>query len=58
MMSEEVRDKLIDEIIKVELFHEVPQYVMIQNKQYFLMRLPISEWYRIDVGMLKEMYYE
>ena len=50
-MKEEVRDKLIDWIIKIELYHEVPQYIMIQNRQYYLLRLPIDSFYNYKLGM-------
>ena len=41
MMSEEVRDELIHEIIMIELYFEVPEYIMIEKKSYLLLRLPI-----------------
>ncbi|MBT7556702.1 hypothetical protein HN615_07230 [Candidatus Woesearchaeota archaeon] len=53
-MKEEVRDKLIDWIIKIELYHEVPQYITIQNTQYYLLRLPIDSFYNYKLGMLDE----
>ena len=49
-MSEEVRDKLIDMIIKIELYHEVPEYITIDNKQYYLLRLPIDSYYDYRLG--------
>ena len=49
-MSEEVRDKLINMIIKIELYHEVPEYITIDNKQYYLLRLPIDSYYDYRLG--------
>ena len=51
-MDEVVRDKLIDMIIKIELYHEVPQYITIQNRQYYLLRLPIDSFHDYKLGML------
>jgi hypothetical protein len=53
-MSEVVRDKLIDMIIKVELYHEVPQYITIEDKEYYLLRLPIDSFHNYKFGMLDE----
>ena len=49
-MSEEIRDKLINMIIKIELYHEVSEYITIDNKQYYLLRLPIDSFnnYRLS----------
>ena len=49
-MSSEVRDKLIEGIVKIELYHEVPEYITIQNRQYYLLRLPINHFNDYDVG--------
>ena len=52
-MSSEVRDKLIDMIIKIELYHKVPEYITIDNKQYYLLRLPIDSYYDYRLGSYK-----
>ena len=49
-MSEEIRDKLINMIIKIELYNEVPQYITIDNKQYYLLKLPIDSYYDYKLG--------
>ena len=49
-MSEEIRDKLINMIIKIELYNEVPQYITIDNKQYYLLRLPIDSFHNYKLG--------
>jgi len=49
-MSEEVRDKLINMIIKIELYNEISQYITIENKQYYLLRLPIDSYYDYRLG--------
>ena len=49
-MSEEIRDKLINMIIKIELYHEVPEYITIDNKQYYLLRLPIDSFHNYKLG--------
>ena len=49
-MSEEVRDKLINMIIKIELYNEISQYITIDNKQYYLLRLPIDSYYDYKLG--------
>ena len=54
LMDEVVRDKLIDMIIKIELYHEVPQYITIQNRQYYLLRLPIDSFHDYKLGMNDE----
>jgi hypothetical protein len=53
LMDEVVRDKLIDMIIKIELYHEVPQYITIQNRQYYLLRLPIDSFHDYKLGILE-----
>jgi hypothetical protein len=58
-MDEVVRDKLIDMIIKIELYHEVPQYITIQKSngtlsQYYLLRLPIDRFDDYKLGMNDE----
>jgi len=50
-MSRVVRDKLIDMIIKIELYNEVPEYLEIENKSYYLLRLPIDSFHNYNVGM-------
>ena len=50
-MKEEVRDELIHEIIMIELYHEVPEYIMINDKSYYLLRLPINDYF--DYGMIE-----
>ena len=49
-MSSDMRDKLIDMIIKVELYHEVPEVIEIDKRQYFLIRLPIDSFYDYKLG--------
>ena len=49
-MSEEIRDKLINMIIKIELYNEISQYITIDNKQYYLLRLPIDSYYDYKLG--------
>ena len=49
-MSSEVRDKLIDMIIKIELYNEISQYITIDNKQYYLLKLPIDSYYDYKLG--------
>ena len=49
-MSEEVRDKLINMIIKIELYNEISQYITIENKQYYLLRLPIDSFHNYKLG--------
>jgi hypothetical protein len=49
-MSSDMRDKLIDWIIKVELYHEVPEVIEIDKRQYFLIRLPIDSFYDYKLG--------
>ena len=51
-MKEEVRDKLIDKIIKIELYHEVPVNIEIDKRQYFLVRLPIDSFHYYKLGYL------
>jgi hypothetical protein len=52
-MSEEIRDELINMIIKIELYHEVPEYITIDNKQYYLLRLPIDSFNNYKLGSYK-----
>ena len=49
-MSREVRDKLIEGIVRIELYHEVPEYITIQRRQYYLLRLPINDFSSYDIG--------
>ncbi len=49
-MKSEVRDKLIDKIIKIELYHEVPENIKIDNREYYLLRLPINSFHDYDLG--------
>ena len=51
-MSRVVRDKLIDMIIKVELYNEVPEYLEIENKSYYLLRLPIDSFHDYNLGRM------
>lgn len=51
-MSRVVRDKLIDWIIKVELYNEVPEYLEIENKSYYLLRLPIDSFHDYNLGKI------
>ena len=51
-MKSEVRDKLIDKIIKIELYHEVPENIEIDNRQYYLLRLPIDSFHYYRLGYL------
>ena len=51
-MSRVVRDKLIDMIIKVELYNEVPEYLEIENKSYYLLRLPIDSFHDYNLGKI------
>lgn len=53
-MSSDMRDKLIDKIIKIELYHEVPETIEIDKRQYFLLRLPIDSFYNYKLGMNDE----
>jgi len=52
-MSREVREILIDKIIKIELYHEVPEYLEIENKSYYLLRLPIDSFHDYNLGKLE-----
>ena len=49
-MSEEIRGKLINMIIKIELYNEISQYITIDNKQYYLLRLPIDSFHNYKLG--------
>ena len=49
-MNAETRDKLIDKIIKIELYNEISEYITIDNKQYYLLRLPIDSYYDYRLG--------
>ena len=44
----EIREQLIHEIIKIELYREVSEYIKIENKSYYLLRLPINEYYNYE----------
>ena len=49
-MGDEIRDELINMIIKIELYNEISQYITIENKQYYLLRLPIDSYYDYRLG--------
>jgi len=49
-MSEEIRGKLINMIIKIELYNEISQYITIDNKQYYLLKLPIDSFHNYKLG--------
>ena len=49
-MSEEIRDELINMIIKIELYNEISQYITIDNKQYYLLKLPIDSFHNYKLG--------
>ena len=51
-MSREVREILIDKIIKIELYHEVPEYLEIEHKSYYLLRLPIDSFHDYNLGRM------
>ena len=57
-MNEEIRDILIDGIIKIELYNEISQYIKIEidgiDKEYYLLRLPIDSFHNYKFGMLDE----
>ena len=50
MMNAETRDKLIDKIIKIELYNEISEYITIEDKEYYLLRLPIDSYYDYRLG--------
>jgi hypothetical protein len=52
-MSEEVRSKLINMIIKIELYNEISEYIVIDKRSYFLLRLSINEFYLYNSGEIK-----
>ena len=49
-MNAETRDKLINKIIKIELYNEISEYITIEDKEYYLLRLPIDSFYDYKFG--------
>lgn len=45
-LSLENRDKLSITIINQELHQDIPDYVEIGNKHYYMMKLPLNHWWK------------
>ena len=44
----EVREKLYHEIIMIELYYEIPEYIQTSERTYYLLRLPVDEYHSYD----------
>ena len=45
-LSYEIQERLTITIVNQELHHDIPDYVEINDKHYYMMKLPLNHWWR------------